>query len=138
MSNTAPAQGTRDRVAELANYLIDSSSGISCVHIDAKGVDMYFSTLEALEKDRACKHIDRDTIDVELGILASDLLHNQREMRNRNVYQERLSRFFSVITRQLSTYEIIFRLEGIKKLPSDPFTIGNVAFQEFSHATCKT
>ena len=154
MSNITPAQGTRNRIAELATWLIEEpltdmdamnqgphlerflpisgGSHLGRLYIDKEGVDLYFSALDALEKDRVCEHIDRRTIDEELARLAHDLRQEQQKMKNRNVCEKRLRLFFSEITRPLSTYEFIFRLEGIKKLPSDPFTIGNVAFREFS------
>ena len=154
MSNTAPAQVTRDRVTKLATWLIEEPlTDIDAMHqgphlekvfsisgepyhrhlyIDKEGVDLYSSALDALEKDRVCEHIDRRTIDTELATLAYDLLQDQAAMKKRNVYQQCLNRFFSAIIRPLSTYEVIFRLEGVKKLPPDPLTIGNVAFQEFS------
>ena len=102
------------------------------LYIDKEGVDLYSSALDALEKDRVCEHIDRRTIDTELARLAYDLLQEQQKMKNRNVYKERLRLFFSEITRPLAAFEVIFKLEGIKKFSSEPLIIGNVAFREFS------
>lgn len=154
MSNTAPAQATRDRIANLARYLIeapltdidamnrdshlekvfsvDDEPYARHLYIDGEGVNLYLGALDALEKDRICEHIDRSTIDKELATLAYDLLQDQAGMRNGSVYQQRLNRFFLAITGPLLTYEVVFRLEGITKFPADPLTIDSVVFQGFS------
>lgn len=154
MSNTAPAQVTRDRIANLASYLIeapltdidaryrdshlekvfsvDDEPYARHLYIDGEGVNLYLGALDALEKDRICEHIDRNMIDKELASLAYDLLQDQAGMRNGSVYQQRLKRFFLAITGPLFTYEIVFSLEGITNFPAEPLTIDSVVFQEFS------
>ena len=159
MSNTAPAQETRERVAKLATWLIEepltdvasirkgpyldkvfSVSGESHhrrLYIDKEGVDLYFSALNALENDAVCEHITRREVDRELATLAYDLLADQERMKGSHAFQERIRLFYSTIARALVTYEVTFNVEHVK-LPTTPITIGNVVFQEFSRELARS
>ena len=143
---------TRNGIHKLAEVIVDSSdedssmfqgswlarripvgTGDESAHLSLSGeaVHRYLEALVALEKDRAFEHLTRKELDAELAILSHGLVVKHEEMKSGSVRRERINRFLSALARPLVPYEVAFNVEGIK-FATDPITIGEVVFREFS------
>ena len=110
---------------------IDEGDDPTWLSLYGEAVHRFFEALDALEKDRAFEHLTRKELDAELAILSYDLVVKRKGMKSGSVRRERINRFFSTLARQLIPYEVAFNVEGIK-FATDPLTIGEVVFREFS------
>ncbi len=115
---------------------MDDGDDPTWLYVRGEGVHRYHEALDALESDKVFEHLTRKELDTELGILAHDLVVNRERMKNGSVRRKRINCFISALARPLIPYEVVFKVERIK-FATDPLTIDNVVFRDFSPELAK-
>lgn len=111
--------------------LVDSDDAAAGSFLDREAAQLYFEALDALVSDPAFNHLTREELDTELAVLVHDLVVNRETMHSGHMHRERIEHFLAALAGPLAAYEIVFNVEGIK-FASEPLSIGDVVFREFS------